>query len=73
MLRSFYDFHLEEGSGPIVNAFPLDRSRRVGRAHAHHNPTDVFRPELQGRYRPKVPKRIPQRIPDELFTPCSPR
>ncbi|MFD9819392.1 tyrosine-type recombinase/integrase [Streptomyces violascens] len=67
VLRSFYDFHLEEGTGPIVNPFPLDRSRRAGRAHAHHNPMDSFRPERQGRYRPKVPKRIPRRIPDELF------
>ncbi|MFF3396188.1 tyrosine-type recombinase/integrase [Streptomyces sp. NPDC002669] len=67
VLRSFYDFHLEEGSGPIVNPFPLDRSRRAGRAHAHHNPMNTFRPERQGRYRPKVPKRIPRRIPDELF------
>ncbi|MER6160732.1 site-specific integrase [Streptomyces sp. NPDC001868] len=67
VLRTFYDFHLEEGTGPIVNPFPLDRSRRAGRAHAHHNPMEPFRPERQGRYRPKVPKRIPRRIPDELF------
>ncbi len=26
-----------------------------------------FHPEKQGHYRPTVPKRIPQRIPDELF------
>jgi hypothetical protein len=26
----FYAFHLEAGSGPIVNPFPLDRSRRAG-------------------------------------------
>ena len=38
VLRSFYDFHLEAGTGPMVNPFPLDRSRRGGRAHAHHNP-----------------------------------
>ncbi|KAF4407949.1 tyrosine-type recombinase/integrase [Streptomyces lycii] len=67
VLRAFYDFHLEEGTGPIVNPFPLDRSRRAGRAHAHHNPMDSFRSERQGRYRPKVPKRIPRRTPDELF------
>lgn len=67
VLRAFYDFHLEEGTGPIINPFPLDRSRRGRRAHAHRNPMDPFRPERQGRYRPKVPKRIPRRIPDELF------
>jgi integrase len=68
VLRAFYDFHLEAGSGPIVNPFPLDRSRRAGRAHAHHNPLDPFGKERTGRYRPKIPKRIPKRIPDEQFT-----
>ena len=28
VLRRFYDFHLESGRGPIMNPFPLDRSRR---------------------------------------------
>jgi hypothetical protein len=34
VLRSFYDFHREAGTGPLVNPFPLDRSRRGGRACA---------------------------------------
>jgi hypothetical protein len=38
VLRCFYAFHAEAGSGPIINPFPLDRSRRGRRAHAHHNP-----------------------------------
>jgi len=67
VVRSFYDLHLEEGDGPLINPFLLDRSRRAGRAHAHHNPMEVFRNEKQGRYRPTVPKRIPRRIPDEMF------
>src|SRR3954465_3611783 len=33
VLRSFYDFHLDAGSGPILNPFPLDRARRGRRAH----------------------------------------
>jgi site-specific recombinase XerD len=66
VLRSFYDFHLEEGTGPIINPFPLDRFRR-GRANAHHNPMEPFRHERQGRYRPRVPKKLPRRIPDEMF------
>src|SRR5215469_17442615 len=33
VLRGFYDFHCEAGTGPIVNPFPLARGRR-GRAHA---------------------------------------
>lgn len=67
VLRSFYDFHLEVGTGPMVNPFPLDRSRRGGRPHAHHNPMEPFRHERSGLYRPRVPSRIPRSIPDEQF------
>ncbi len=67
VVRTFYDFHLEAGNGPIINPFPLHRSRASGRAHAHHNPMEEFRKERVGRYRPTVPKRIPRRIPDEKF------
>jgi integrase len=67
VLRGFYDFHLGAGSGPIVNPFPLDRTRRGGRAHAHHNPMEPFRNQRAGLYRPKVPSRVPRSIPDEEF------
>src|SRR6266511_2639573 len=67
VLRSFYDFHRDAGSGPILNPFPLDRSRRGGRAHAHHNPMEPYRNERAGLYRPTVPDRIPRSIPDEEF------
>ena len=67
VLRSFYDFHREEASGPILNPFPLDRSRRDRRAHAHHNPMEPHRNERSGLYRPTVPTRIPRSIPDEEF------
>jgi integrase len=67
VLRGFYDFHLDAGIGPILNPFPLDRSRRGGRAHAHHNPMEPHRNERAGLYRPRVPKRAPRSIPDELF------
>jgi integrase len=67
VLRAFYEFHLEAGTGPIVNPFPLDRSRRSGRANAHHNPMNEFRRDRVGRYRPRVPQRIPRGIPDEKF------
>ena len=39
--RSFYSYHLDAGTGPIVNPFPL---ARPGRANAHHNP--VLRREV---------------------------
>lgn len=67
VLRGFYDFHRDAGSGPILNPFPLDVSRRVKRANAHHNPMDEWKPERVGRYRPSVPRRIPRAIPDDRF------
>jgi site-specific recombinase XerD len=67
VLRRFYEFHLGVGSGPIINPFPLDRTRRGGRAHAHHNPIEPFRHERSGLYRPKVPSRVPRSVPDEEF------
>jgi hypothetical protein len=60
VLRGFYDFHRDEGTGPILNPFPLDRSHRSRRAHAHHNPMDGWARERVGRYRPKVPHRVPR-------------
>ena len=67
VLRKFYDFHRDEGSGPVLNPFPLDSSRR-GRRYAHRNPMDEWAPERSGRYRPTVPKRLPRAIPDEWFS-----
>lgn len=67
VLRGFYDFHRDVGSGPILNPFPLDRSRRDRRAHAHRNPMEPARQERVGRYRPTVPSRIPRSVPDAEF------
>lgn len=67
VLRGFYDFHRDAGTGPILNPFPLDASRRARRAHAHHNPMNEWKPERVGRYRPRVPRRIPRAIPDNRF------
>ncbi len=67
VLRGFYEFHLEAGSGPMVNPFPLSRNRRGGRANAHHNPMEPLRNERSGLYRPRVVQRTPRRIPEEKF------
>jgi integrase len=67
VLRGFYDFHLEAGTGPMLNPFPLSRHRRPGRADAHHNPMEPFSGQRSGRYRPKVVTRAPRSIPDERF------
>ena len=66
VLRGFYDFHLEAGTGPIVNPFPLARGRR-GRANAHHNPMEPYRRERSGRYRPRLAWRAPHHIPEQKF------
>ena len=67
VLRAFYDFHLDAGSGPVINPFPLVRPWRGGRAHSHHNPMEPYRNERSGLYRPRVPGRIPRSIPDGEF------
>jgi site-specific recombinase XerC len=67
VVRGFYAFHLEVGSGPLVNPFPLVGDRRAQRAHAHHNPMELWRHERSGRYRPRLPQRIPRAIPDDRF------
>jgi site-specific recombinase XerD len=67
VLRRFYDFHRDAGTGPVLNPFPVDASRRGRRAHAHRNPMEGWEPERTGRYRPPLPRRIPRVIPDDWF------
>jgi integrase len=67
VLRNFYDFHRDMGSGPVLNPFPLVRERRGQRAHAHKSPMEPRRNERSGLYRPRVPKRLPRSVPDEFF------
>src|SRR5258707_3299262 len=65
--RCFYQFHVEAGSGPVINPFPLDRTRRGGRAHAPHNPMEPFRHERAGLYPPRGPARVPRPLPAGEF------
>jgi site-specific recombinase XerD len=67
VLRHFYDFHLEAGTGPMVNPFPLARGR-AGRPGAHRNPMDPFPRGQAGLFRPRVPQRAPRSISDEQFS-----
>jgi integrase len=67
VLRGFYDFHLEAGTGPMVNPFPMTRHLRGDRAQAHHNPMEPFVGQRSGRYRTKVVQRVPRCIPDQRF------
>jgi site-specific recombinase XerC len=64
VLRGFYEYHLQAGTGPIVNPFPLVRA---GRPHAHHNPMEAFGKERTGLFRPRLARRVPRHIPDERF------
>ncbi|MEU6091015.1 hypothetical protein ABZ865_30420 [Streptomyces sp. NPDC047085] len=66
VIRSFYEFWIESGSGPLVNPVPLARSVRR-RPHAHHNPLDPYGGEGRLRYNPKVPRRRPRQMPDERW------
>ncbi|MGW4690320.1 hypothetical protein ACWEPM_36315 [Streptomyces sp. NPDC004244] len=63
MLRSLYDFHMEAGTGPVVNPFPVGRERRRPPAAAGR----PARSSPGGRYRSSVPVRIPRRMPDARF------
>ena len=65
VLRSFYEYWIELGGGPLVNPVALDRRGR--RPNAHHNPLDPFRPEGKIRYNPQVPRRAPRAMPDERW------
>ena len=68
VLRDFYDFHLEAGTGPMVNPFPLARGGRGERADAHHNPLDPYPPQRTGLYRPRTRSSgVPRHIPDDQF------
>jgi len=67
VLRAFYEFHREQGNGPALNPFPLDRSRSRRRAHAHHDPMEPVRNTRIGAYRPRLAERVPRSVPDEEF------
>ncbi len=64
VLRTFYEFWIELGEGPLINPVQLDRR---GRRHAHHNPLEPFRAQGKVRYNPKIPKRQPRAMPDERW------
>jgi integrase len=66
VVRSFYEFWIEIGEGPLVNPVPLERGNGR-RPNAHHNPLEPFRPEGRVRYNPKVPKRRPRAMPDQRW------
>jgi integrase/recombinase XerD len=65
VVRSFYEFWIEAGEGPLLNPVQLDR--RGQRANAHHNPLGPFRAEGRLRYNPRAPKARPREIPEQRW------
>lgn len=65
VLRSFYEFWIEVGEGPLVNPVPREHEER--RPNAHHNPLEPYRAEGRLRYNPKLPKRRPRSMPEERW------
>ena len=70
VLRGFYEYHLQAGTGPIVNPFPL--ARPGVRAHAHHNPMEPFGKVRAGLFRPRLARRVRGRFLMSGSMSCSP-
>ncbi|MGP3959465.1 hypothetical protein ACTWPT_25990 [Nonomuraea sp. 3N208] len=66
-VSTFYDDHIGQGTGPVVNPVPPRTSARGDRANAHHNPLEPFRPGGRGVYRQRVPQTDPRAISDGMF------
>ncbi|MBV8346194.1 MAG: site-specific integrase [Mycolicibacterium sp.] len=66
VIRSFYEFWIDQGEGPLINPVRLDRIRGR-RPNAHHNPLEPFRAEGRLRYNPRLPKPAPRAIPDQRW------
>jgi integrase len=67
VVRAFYEFHRDQGSGPMVNPMPSRRGRHGGRADAHHNPMQPHEVGRRADFRPKLPHRAPPFVPDQAF------
>lgn len=66
VISAFYEFLGDQGLEPVVNPVARDH-RGQGRANAHHNPMERFRPGGRVRYNPKVPRRRPRALDDDAW------
>jgi integrase len=66
VVRTFYEFWMELGAGPLVNPVPRE-SVRGRRPHGHHNPLAPLRAEGKLRYNPRLPRRRVRAMPDERW------
>ncbi|MEV6849895.1 tyrosine-type recombinase/integrase [Actinoplanes sp. NPDC051411] len=66
VIRSFYDYWIEMGQGPLINPVAVQRAKGR-RPNAHHNPFKPFRAEGRLRYNPPVPRQRVRAMPDERW------
>jgi integrase len=66
VVRSFYEYWIDQWQGPLINPVRLDRVRGR-RPNAHHNPLEPFRAEGRLRYNPRLPKPTPRAVPDQRW------
>ncbi|MFF4757820.1 site-specific integrase [Streptomyces sp. NPDC001292] len=70
VISGFYEFHADQGRGPVVNPVPRSAQRR--RALGHRSPLEptplVGRARLRQRVPDRPPRSIPDRLWDELFS-----
>jgi integrase len=67
VVRAFYEYHREAGTGPMVNPMPAGRGRDGGRADAHHNPLEKFERGRRADFQPQLPRQEPRYLPDAAF------
>ncbi|MFI6030841.1 tyrosine-type recombinase/integrase [Amycolatopsis magusensis] len=69
VVRSFYEYWIDEETGPLINPVQLARGRLGGvrRVHAHQNPLEPVVPGARLRYNPRVPKSTPRAMSDERW------
>lgn len=62
VISAFYDYHLAQQRGPILNPVPARRVDSGRRRNGHHNPELEFRRDRRADFRQKVPKTAPRLI-----------
>jgi integrase len=67
VVRAFYEYHREAGTGPMVNPMPAGRGRGGDRADAHHNPLESFERARRADFQPRLPRQEPRCLPDAAF------
>ncbi|MET9324738.1 tyrosine-type recombinase/integrase [Streptomyces sp. NPDC003038] len=65
VVGSFYDFHQEQGRGPVINPVPVSQARR--QALAHRSPDEPMKPFRRARLRQRMPRTEPRAMPDAMW------